>query len=188
MTTACYLSLLLRVGFLAMIYSPMVFADDGKSLINTTPPEWKLEGWMNSKPLKLADFKGKVVLVRWWTAPGCPFCAATAPALNEFHELYKDRGLVVIGIYHHKSDQPLKSEDVVKQAEKLGFKFPVAIDPEWQTLKKWWIQTDDHNFTSVSLVRKPRREEIDDEKNCRRKNGNESLGFVHRGLWVVRSS
>ena len=107
---------------------------------------------MNSKPLKLADLKGKVVLVRWWTAPGCPFCAATAPALNEFHELYKDRGLVVIGIYHHKSDQPLKSEDVVKQAEKLGFKFPVAIDPEWQTLKKWWIQAGDRNFTSVSFL------------------------------------
>ena len=32
---------------------------------------------------------GKVVLVRWWTAPTCPYCAATAPALNEFHETFR---------------------------------------------------------------------------------------------------
>ena len=53
--------------------------------IGQVMPEWELQNWINSKPLKLSDLRGKVVLVRWWTAPGCEYCAHTAPALNEFH-------------------------------------------------------------------------------------------------------
>jgi thiol-disulfide isomerase/thioredoxin len=118
------------------IASGCVLADDGgQKLINTKAPEWQVNGWLNSPPLKLADLRGKVVLIRWWTAPGCPYCSASAPALNEIHDHYPN--LVVIGFYHHKSDQPLTPEHVAKQAERLGFKFPVAVDPEWQTLNKW---------------------------------------------------
>src|SRR4051812_38055874 len=83
-----------------------------EKLIGKRPPEWRLESWLNSKPLTLADLRGKVVLVRWWTTPDCPYCAATAPALNEFEKTYADRELTVIGIYHHKSSAPLKPADV----------------------------------------------------------------------------
>jgi len=136
---------------LLVMGSGLLLADDGgQKLINTKPAEWQVNGWLNSPPLKLADLKGRVVLIRWWTAPGCPYCSATAPALNEFHEQHPD--LVVIGFYHHKSDQPLTPEHVAKQAERLGFKFPVAVDPEWQTLNKWWMNTGDRDFTSVSFL------------------------------------
>ena len=57
----------------------------------------------------------------------------------------------MIGFYHHKSDEPLSQEHVANQAERLGFKFPVAVDPEWQTLNKWWLDTGDRDFTSVSF-------------------------------------
>jgi peroxiredoxin len=60
--------------------------------------------------------------------------------------------LVVIGFYHHKSDHPLTPDHVAKQAERLGFKFPVAVDPESQTLNKWWLDTGDRDFTSVSFL------------------------------------
>jgi hypothetical protein len=70
-----------------------------------------------------------VVLVRWWTAPGRPYCAAPAPALNEFHARYKGKGLVVVGLYHHKADAPLDPAQVKRSAEEeFGFRFPVAID------------------------------------------------------------
>lgn len=38
-------------------------------LIGTRPPEWTLTEWLNSEPLQLADLRGKVVLVRWFTGP-----------------------------------------------------------------------------------------------------------------------
>jgi thiol-disulfide isomerase/thioredoxin len=140
----------LWVLFFVMVSGFALADDGGQKLINTKPVEWQVNGWLNSPPLKLADLKGKVVLIRWWTAPGCPYCAATAPALNEFHEQHP--GLVVIGFYHHKSDEPLSQKHVANQAESLGIKFPVAVDPEWQTLNKWWLNTGDRDFTSVSFL------------------------------------
>ena len=121
-------------------------------LIGQPAKEWRVENWQNSKAFSLAELRGKVVLVRWWTAPSCSYCAATAPALNEFHETYLDRGLVVIGFYHHKSPSPLRPEDVKARAGKFGFKFPVATDPKWQTLKQWWFDGADRDFTSVSFL------------------------------------
>lgn len=117
-------------------------------------PAWQVEHWMNSKPLSLPDLKGKVVLVRWWTAPGCPYCAATAPALNEFHESYRERGLQVIGFYHHKSPGPLVLDEVARHVRRFRFQFPVAIDPDWRTLKQWWLNSDSDQakWTSVSFL------------------------------------
>jgi thiol-disulfide isomerase/thioredoxin len=92
----------LLVSFLALFLSlACTPLRAGDSPVGTKAPEWEAAHWLNSKPLALEGLRGKVVLVRWWTAPGCPYCAATAPALNEFHARYKDKGLVVVGFYHH---------------------------------------------------------------------------------------
>ncbi len=101
-------------------------------MVGTKAPPWRPTGWVNSRPPALPDLAGKVVLVRWWTAPGCPLCAATAPALNASHARYPDRGLVVIGVYHHKANTRLEPEKVRQAAAGLGFRFPVAVGPNWQ--------------------------------------------------------
>jgi len=147
------------VALCLLFASACTHADD--KLIGTSPPEWQLEQWHNSKPQALKDLKGKVVLVRWWMAGGCPFCIATAPALNEFHDHYRDQGLVVIGVYHHKSPQPLAAGEMEQAARKLGFKFPVAIDPidsdalrptSWRTLRRWWLEGHERDWTSVTFL------------------------------------
>src|SRR5262245_12777239 len=91
----------------------------GDKLVGTRAPEWELTDWVNSTPRTLKDQRGKVVLVRWWTGDGCPFCAATAPALNTFHSRYSPRGLVVVGVYHHKGTGPLKTEAVKQSVRDL---------------------------------------------------------------------
>jgi peroxiredoxin len=128
----------------------MVRAED--SLIGTEAKEWQVTDWINSQPLHLKDLRGKVVLVRWWTGGGCPYCAATAPALREFHSRYANQGLVVVGIYHHKGAAPLDLDKVKQQARDFGFSFPVAIDPGWQTLKRWWLTSAERKWTSVSFL------------------------------------
>jgi peroxiredoxin len=143
------------VGIMVVVFAwwvstPVIGAED--PLLGTKAPEWHVTDWSNSQPLALSDLAGKVVLVRWWTAPGCALCTATAPALNEFHTLYKDRGLVVVGLYHHKSGAPLEAEKVRRSAAKLGFQFPVAIDPQWQTLRRWWLDQGERKWTSVSFL------------------------------------
>jgi len=124
-------------------------ADD--KLIGTPASEWQLTDWINSKPLTLKDQRGKVVLVRW-TGDGCLFCAATAPALKEFHSRYVPQGLVVIGVYHHKAKGPLKNETVKEYVRDYGFRFPVAVDPDWQTLKRWWLTGSERKWTSVTFL------------------------------------
>src|SRR5712671_5445832 len=99
-------------------------ANGADKLIGSAAPEWEVTSWLNSPPLKLKDLRGKVVLVRWWTAPECPYCKATAPALNEFYEKYQKRGLEVIGFYHHKGDDALNPANVEQISRNFGFKFP----------------------------------------------------------------
>lgn len=125
------------------------------SLIGIEPPEWHAEHWLSSPPLQLAGLRGSVVLVRWWTA-GCPYCSATAPALRTFHQSYADRGLRVIGMYHHKEDTPFEPKVYEETAKKYGFTFPVAFDPEWRTLESWLRDANgnavDTGFTSVTFL------------------------------------
>ena len=114
---------------------------------------WDVTDWQNSEPLSLKGLEGKVVLVRWWTAPECPFCRKTAPALNEFYADYHDKGLEILGFYHHKGiKQPYDIEFMKKYVTEFGFKFPVAMDPKWQTLEKWWLNGDKKKWTSVSFL------------------------------------
>lgn len=133
---------------------------EGSELLGIRPPDWTISEWLNSEPLTLGSLRGKVVLVRWWTSPGCPYCEATAPTLNDFWQRYHDRGLEVIGMYHHKADLPLTREHVAAEAGKFGFKFPVAIDADWKTLHRWWLDTtprrgrfsSERPFTSVTFL------------------------------------
>lgn len=127
-------------------------AEPGDDLLGRPAPEWQAEHWLNSPPLELEDLRGRVVLVRFWTGPGCPYCRATAPALNTLHERFADRGLTVVGLYHHKSRRPLDPETVHRYARRLGFEFPVAIDPDWRTLRRWWLDRGDSGWTSVSVL------------------------------------
>jgi peroxiredoxin len=127
-------------------------AEKANSLIGTHPPELNVTNWINSSPLQLKDLEGKVALIRWWTAPACPYCKATAPALNEFHKKYSAQGLRVIGIYHHKGDDPLDVENVKRYAQNYKLNFPVAIDPDWRTLRQWWLNKVDSGWTSVTFL------------------------------------
>lgn len=48
-------------------------------------------------PVKLSEFRGKVVLLSFW-ATWCVPCKTEIPWFVEFHNTYKDRGLVVLGV------------------------------------------------------------------------------------------
>jgi peroxiredoxin len=119
-------------------------------LVGEKPAEWQATLWLNSPPLRLADLHGKVVLVRWWTA-GCPFCSASAPALREFDQEYRERGLVVVGMYHHKESTPFDPALYQATAKQYGFTFPLAFDPDWKTLESWRAGVDT-GFTSLSFL------------------------------------
>jgi len=142
--------LMWSAAMVGLAMAASVRAEDKR--IGTTAEEWQISQWFNTQPMTLKEQRGKVVLIRWWTGPQCPHCKATAPALNEFHELYKDKGLVVIGFYHHKTFPPLNPDRVKQTAADLGFQFPIGIDAEWRTLRRWWLNDGQPNATSASFL------------------------------------
>jgi thiol-disulfide isomerase/thioredoxin len=126
--------------------------DSLTGVIDQPAPPRQVSQWFNSQPLSLEQLRGKVVFVRWFMDPSCPFCSATAPTLRALHERYADKGLAVIGMYHHKEPTPLDPEQVEGWIKHFGYRFPVAIDKDWTTLRRWWLDGHDRSFTSVSFL------------------------------------
>ena len=124
----------------------------GAELIGTKAVGWEAAEWLTSEPLRLEDLHGKVVLVRWWTET-CPYCSRSAPALNEFHARYADRGLIVIGMYHPKPmGRPITADEIREAARMRGFRFPIAADRDWSVLRNWWLDARTRTATSVSFL------------------------------------
>ena len=87
------------------------------------PPALDAVNWLNSEPLQWADLRGKFVILDFWFI-GCGPCHEDFPALTMLHELYKDRGVVVIGVHNNSRD----GDAVRRHVEKIGLPFPIAVD------------------------------------------------------------
>ena len=86
-----------------------------------------IENWINSEPLKIAQLRGNVVLVDFWTYT-CINCIRTLPYLKDWHDKYKDMGLVIIGVHTPEFEFEKKSENVQNAAEEYKLKYPIAQD------------------------------------------------------------
>lgn len=91
-------------------------------------PAPPLEGvaWINTneKPLSLASLQGKYVLLDFWMIPCLP-CHADLPSVQMVHDLYKDRGVVVIGV-HNSNYSTI--EQVRDHVAEIGLSFPIVVD------------------------------------------------------------
>jgi thiol-disulfide isomerase/thioredoxin len=68
-------------------------------LYGKTAPELRqIKGWKNGGPVKLADLRGKVVILDFW-GYWCGPCVRAMPELMKLHDKYADKGLVVIAVH-----------------------------------------------------------------------------------------
>jgi peroxiredoxin len=62
---------------------------------------------LGGKPVTLAQFKGSVVLLNFWSTL-CGPCVAEMPSLNRLYLSLKDRGFEVVSVAIDASDKPVR--------------------------------------------------------------------------------
>lgn len=118
------------------------------SLRGQPVPELDCVDWINSEELQLSKLRGKYVLLDFWFI-GCGPCHAEFPVVKMLHELYHDKGLVVIGV-HNNNDPP---ETVRKHVKEIGLPFPVAVDhPDGRTVAEFQSHKLVGGFPSYVLI------------------------------------
>ena len=85
-------------------------------------PDFKLIG-LDKQEVSLSDFRGKPVLINFW-ASWCGPCRIEMPFLQEIHEKWAGKGLVVLGVNLQENPTSVK-----KFVENAGLTFPILLSP-----------------------------------------------------------
>lgn len=123
-----------------------------KSQFKQAPELAKISGHINTGPITLAELRGKVVLVDFWTY-SCINCIRTIPYLNAWHEKYAEQGLVIVGVHAPEFEFEKNIDNVKSAVEKYGIEYPVVQDNDKGTWKayenRYWPRkylVDDEGF------------------------------------------
>lgn len=106
--------------------------------------------WLNTDvPLKLEALRGQVVLLEMWTF-GCINCIRTLPYVTEWHETYKDEGLVVIGNHYPEFAYEYDLANVRDSLIRLDVAYPILQDNDRET----WSAYHNRYWPTVYLIDK----------------------------------
>lgn len=89
---------------------------------------------LDNKPVRLADYRGRVVVLDFWTG-GCGPCLIDMAQMEGIYQQYRDDGLTVLAL---NQGEPL--DDVVEMVRRLlPVSYPVAIDQRGLSTKRYGV-------------------------------------------------
>jgi len=107
------------------------FTNIDKSQFQKAPDLTQISGYLNTpnnnQPIHLANYKGKVVLIDFWTY-SCINCIRTIPYLNDWYSKYADKGFVIIGVHSPEFEFEKNYDNVKTAVQKFGIMYPVVLD------------------------------------------------------------
>jgi cytochrome c biogenesis protein CcmG/thiol:disulfide interchange protein DsbE len=101
----------------AMLVALTTFNVQAANVVGAAAPDFSRSD-IAGKPLHLADFRGRVVLLNFW-ATWCTPCIDEMPKFSAWQKLYGARGLQVIGI---------SMDDELAPVKRFLAKHPVSYD------------------------------------------------------------
>lgn len=110
----------------------------------TKAPDFTLSD-QNGKPVSLADFTGKKVVLYFYPRDNTPGCSRQACAFAGAYEEFKAMDTAVIGV----SKDSVASH--VKFAEKYALPFTLLSDPELQAIQAYDVWQEKKNYGKVSM-------------------------------------
>ena len=119
-------------------------ADSGLKLpvLGKAPDFVGNQKWFNTpggKALSLADLRGKVVLIDFWTYT-CINCIRTLPYLKALDARYRKDGLVIVGVHSPEFPFEKDASNVQRAIEQNGLRYPIAQDNDLATWQAWGNQ------------------------------------------------
>jgi thiol-disulfide isomerase/thioredoxin len=97
--------------------------------------------WINSAPLRLADLRGRVVLLDFWTFD-CWNCYRSIPWLKAVEARFASGGLRVIGVHTPEFDHEKVRDNVAAKVSEFGIGHPVMLDNDfsyWRAMgNRYW--------------------------------------------------
>jgi len=95
-------------------------------------PDFQLEN-LDGQSISLSDFRGKTVLLNFWTT-WCPPCVSEMPYLQQVYEEWSEKGLAVLAINIGENPTEVKG---FLQAHNLSL--PVLLDTKENAARKYNI-------------------------------------------------
>ncbi|MFC5559622.1 peroxiredoxin family protein [Ureibacillus thermophilus] len=126
------------------------FEDDEEHLLETSYQPMDLEATdfklktINHGTIKLSDFKGKKILLNFWTS-WCPPCKEEMPQLNDFY-VQEAKKLNVEILAVNITDQEISPEEVNDFSEEYQLQFPVLLDEQGEVSKRYQVLTIPTSF------------------------------------------
>lgn len=105
-------------------YEPLV--------VGREAPDFQLPD-LNDKPLKLSDYRGKVVFLNFW-ATWCKPCTSEMPAMQTVYDQLRDKDFVVLAV--NELEDEAKVREHIQQYKHT---FPVLLDRENQVANQYGV-------------------------------------------------
>lgn len=92
---------------------------------------------LDGQTVKLADLRGKVVLVNFW-ASWCPPCKAEMPAIEATYQAYRNQNFVVLAVNSTAQDNLTEARYFV---DKTRLSFPILLDESGEITRLYRVQS-----------------------------------------------
>jgi thiol-disulfide isomerase/thioredoxin len=126
-------------GLSRRLLAPFGSSSAYESSESASAPELATGDWINSEALKLKDLRGRVVLIEFWTF-GCYNCRNTLPHIKDWDNRYREKGLTVIGVHSPEFAEERIAENLRRQVDSLGIRYPVVSDNDYQTWNAYNVE------------------------------------------------